>query len=172
MKRFFLICSILLLIGTHSMLVAKASVHLGAAASTGFFSQYATVQGGAMVEVNETYSFGITQRFSYGFTYREFMGMTELRTYMYQDLFFHIGVSYLLQQSPVAAEKDFETTVLPYLGFGLYIPLDADRTFFLVPVVEMNQSFYLSDSIRPIYTDLPFIIAGQLSLAFEYRFPL
>jgi hypothetical protein len=172
MKRFFLICSILLLIGAQSMLAAQVSVHLGPAVSTGFFSKYATVQAGAMVDVSETLSFGITQRFSYGFTYREIMGMTEIRTYMFRDLFFHFGFSYLLQQSSVAAEKDFDTIMLPYLGFGLYIPLNADRTLFFVPVVEMNQSFYLSDSIRPIYTDLPFVIAGQLALAFEYRFPL
>jgi len=170
MKRFFLICSIFFLIGVQSVLVAKVAFHLGPAASAGFFSSYATVQAGAMVDVSETLSFGVTQRLSYGFTYREILGMTEIRTYLFRDLFFHFGVTYLLQPSTVAAEKDFNTSMLPYLGFGLYIPLNDDRTLFFVPLVEMNQSFYLSDHIRPIYTDLPFVIAGQLALAIEYRF--
>ncbi len=170
MKRFILICCIFLLVGAHSMLVAKASFHIGAAASTGFFSPYATTQAGAMVDVSETLSFGITQRFSYGFNYGEILGLTEFRTYMFQDLFFHIGVSYLLAESTVA-QNDFTINMLPHLGFGLYIPLNAERTWFLVPVLEMNQSFYLTDEIRPVYTDLPFIIAGQVALAFEYRTP-
>jgi hypothetical protein len=170
MKRFLLICCILLLVGAQSMLVAKVSFHTGVAASTGFFSPYATAQAGAMVDVSETLSFGITQRFSYGFNYGEILGLTEFRTYMFQDLFFHIGVSYLLAESTVA-QNDFTINMLPHLGFGLYIPLNAERTWFLVPVLEMNQSFYLTDEIRPVYTDLPFMIAGQVALAFEYRTP-
>lgn len=94
--------------------------------------------------------------------------MTELRTSVYDDLFFHFGASSLL--IPAAdAQVDFNTNILPYMGFGLHIPLDSSRRFYVVPRIEMNQSFYLLDEARPIYADLPFVIAMQASLAFEYR---
>ncbi len=94
--------------------------------------------------------------------------MTEIRTCLFDDLLFHIGASYLVQ-GLVHMQLGFVTNMLPYLGFGLYIPLDRNRNFFLVPCIEMNQSFYLSDQIRPIYTDLLFDIAGQISLSCIYR---
>ncbi len=33
----------------------------------------------------------------------------------------------------------------------------------------MNQSFFLGEEVSPMYADLPFPIAGQVSLALEYR---
>lgn len=142
--------------------------HAGLSGSIGFFSCYSSGEVGIKVALSKTIALGLTQRLGYGFTYSEVVGMTELRTYVYDDLFFHIGASYLL--IPAAnAQVDFNTNILPYMGFGLYIPLDSSRRFYVVPRIEMNQSFYLSDEVRPNYTDLPFVIAMQGSLAFEYR---
>lgn len=142
--------------------------HVGIATSAGFFSWYTQVEAGFKVDLSPTVALGLTQRIAYGHTFEEILGMTEIRTYLFDDLFFHIGASYLVQES-AQLQPDFATTMLPYLGFGLYIPIDRNRNFFLVPCIEMNQSFYLSDQVRPIYTDLPFIIAGQISLSCVYR---
>ena len=160
---------ILILVLFGGMLNTSAvSFHAGISASAGFFSLYTSAEGGCKVDLSENVSVGLTQRFGYGFTYREIIGMSELRTYLYDDLFIHIGASYLLVPSSVA-NPDFQTVVLPYLGFGLYIPFGPERNIYAVPRIEMNQSFFLSDEIRPIYADVPFPIAGQVSLALEYR---
>lgn len=159
---------VLLMLFSWTLSASAPTFHAGFSANVGFFSWYSSAEAGIKVDLSETVSLGLTQRIGYGFTYREVVGMTELRTYVYDDLFFHIGVSYLLSPS-TGVQPDFNTKVLPHLGFGLYIPLDADRRLFVVPRIEMNQSFYLSDEVRPIYADLPFPIAAQASLAFEYR---
>lgn len=142
--------------------------HTGIAMSVGFFSWYTQVDAGLKVDLSQTVALGMTQRIAYGHTFQEILGMTEIRVYLLDDLFFHIGASYLVQES-AQLQPDFATSMLPYLGFGLYIPIDRNRNFFLVPCMEMNQSFYLSDEVRPIYTELPFAIAGQISLSCEYR---
>lgn len=147
---------------------SRLSFHAGMAASAGFFSKYAVADTGLKYDLTETFALGIDQQIAYGFTYQEVVGMTELRAYYHDDLYVHIGASYLLRPSGML-EKDFNIKLLPYLGFGLYIPVDASRTFFVVPRLEMNQSFYLNDEIRPIYSELPFPIAGQVSVAFVYR---
>ena len=160
---------LVLLISFSWTLHASAPIfHMGASTSVGFFSWYSSAEAGIKVDLSETFALGLTQRIGYGFTYQEVVGMTELRAYVYDDLFIHIGASYLLSPS-AGAQPDFSAKVLPYLGFGLYIPIDPSRRFYVVPRIEMNQSFYLSDEVRPIYTDLPFPIAAQVSLAFEYR---
>lgn len=147
---------------------SRLSYHAGIAASAGFFSTYAVADAGVKIDLTETFALGIDQQIAYGFTYQEVVGMTELRAYYHDDLYVHVGASYLLRPSGML-EKDFDIILLPYLGFGLYIPIDASRTFFVVPRIEMNQSFYLNDKIRPIYSELPFPIAGQVSVAFVYR---
>ncbi|MBN2858826.1 MAG: hypothetical protein JXK93_01020 [Sphaerochaetaceae bacterium] len=167
MKKLYGMTFLLILIG--GMLCASApTFHAGVSTSVGFFSRYASGEVGIKADLSETFAIGLTQRIGYGFTYGEVTGMTELRTYLYEDLFIHIGASYLLKPSSIA-DPDFNTGVLPHLGFGLYIPLEPARRAYVVPRMEMNQSFYLSDEVRPIYADLPFPIAGQVSLAFEYR---
>ncbi len=147
---------------------SRLSYHAGIAASTGFFSTYAVADAGVKIDLSETFALGLNQQIAYGFTYQEVVGMTELRAYFYDDLYVHIGASYLLSPSGIA-EKHFNTNVLPLLGFGLYIPVNASRKFFVVPRLEMNQSFYLNEEIKPIYTELPFPIGGQVSVAFVYR---
>jgi hypothetical protein len=142
--------------------------HAGGSGGAGFFSWYTSLEAGIKVDLRKNFALGLTQRVGYGFTYREIVGLTEVRVYLYDDLFIHIGASYLLKPSSYAT-LDFKTMVLPHLGFGLYIPLDSGRRFFVVPRIEMNQSFYLSDSIRPVYSDLPFLVAGQASIGFECR---
>ncbi len=159
---------ILLIIFKYPLFSSAATFHAGVSAGVGFFSSYSSVEAGIKVDLAETLSLGLTQRIAYGFTYRETTGMTELRTYVYDNLFFHIGASYLLIPSK-RAQPDFNTKVLPHLGIGLYIPLDPGCKLNVVPRIEMNQSFYLSDEVRPIYTDLPASIATQVSVAFEYR---
>lgn len=160
---------LVLLIGFSWTLHASApAFHAGVSAGVGFFSWYSSAEAGIKVDLSETFALGLTQRIGYGFTYQEVVGMTELRAYVYDDLFIHMGASYLVNPS-AHAQPDFNTKVLPHLGFGLYIPLDSGRRFHVVPRIEMNQSFYLSDEVRPIYADLPFPIAAQASLAFEYR---
>jgi hypothetical protein len=166
MRKYLMVLFIIM--GTSPLLATGIDFHAGASSSVGFFSWYSTMQSGVSIELSERVSLGIVQRFSYGHSFGETMGTSEIRAYLFDDLFFHLGLSYLLQPAP-ALEKDFSVAILPVLGFGLYLPLDVKRTIFLVPMLEMNQSFYLSDSIRPLYQDLPFPIAGQVSVALEYR---
>lgn len=142
--------------------------HAGVSMGVGFFSWRSSLEAGVKLDLHESFALGLTQRIGYGFTYQEIIGMTELRAYLHDDLFIHIGASYLLSPS-AHAQRDFDALFLPHLGFGLYIPLDTNRRLHVVPRIEMNQSFYLSDSIRPVYADLPFPVAGQASIAFEYR---
>lgn len=159
---------VFLVLGFQQVWAGAPAFHAGVSGGAGFFSWYTSLEAGIKVDLSENFALGLTQRVGYGFTYREIVGGTELRAYMYDDLFIHIGVSYLVKPSSYA-EPDFKTMVLPHLGSGLYIPLDPDRRFFVVPRIEINQSFYLSDSIRPVYSDLPFLVAGQASIGFEYR---
>ncbi|MGH0053434.1 MAG: hypothetical protein ACQ5SW_08620 [Sphaerochaetaceae bacterium] len=151
-----------------TLYASSPSYHSGVSTSVGFFSWYSQMDAGFKIDLSKTVALGLSQRVSYGYAYGEVVGMTELRTYLHQDFFFHIGISYLLYPSP-DMQPDFTTKFLPYLGIGWYIPLDSNRRFYVVPQVEMNQSFYLTDDVRPIYSDLPFIIAVQIALAFEYR---
>lgn len=166
--RKLIILFVFLVVGFQPVSAGTPTFHAGVSGGVGFFSWYTSLEAGIKVDLRENFALGLTQRVGYGFTYREIVGGTELRAYMYDDLFIHIGVSYLLKPSS-CAEPDFKTMVLPHLGFGLYIPIDSGRRFFVVSRVEMNQSFYLSDSIRPVYSDLPFLVAGQASIGFEYR---
>ena len=159
---------VVLVVGLQPVYAFSPTFHAGISGGAGFFSWYASLEAGIKVNLRDDFALGLTQRVGYGFTYQEIVGLTELRAYLYDDLFIHIGASYLLKPSS-HAEPDFKTMILPHLGFGLYIPLDPDRRFFVVPRVEMNQSFYLSDSIRPVYSDMPFLVAGQASIGFEYR---
>jgi len=166
--RKLVILFVVLVVGLQPVSAFSSTFHAGVSGGAGFFSWYTSLEAGIKVDLRDDFAFGLTQRVGYGFTYREIVGLTELRAYVYDDLFIHIGISYLLKPS-VHAEPDFNTMILPYLGFGLYIPLDPDRRFFVVPRIEMNQSFYLSDSVRPVYSDLPFLVAGQASIGFECR---
>lgn len=159
---------VFLALGFQPVWAGAPAFHVGVSGGAGFFSWYTSLEAGVKVDLGKNFGLGVTQRVGYGFTYGEIVGQTELRAYVYDDLFIHIGASYLLKPSSYA-EPDFKTMVLPHLGSGLYIPLDPDRRFFVVPRIEMNQSFYLSDSIRPVYSDLPFLVAGQASISFECR---
>ena len=166
--RKLVILFVFLMVGLQPVYAFSPTFHVGISGGAGFFSWYTSLEAGIKVDLRKNFALGLTQRVGYGFTYREIVGGTELRAYMYDDLFIHIGASYLLKPSSYAT-LDFKTMVLPHLGFGLYIPLDSGRRFFVVSRIEMNQSFYLSDSIRPVYSDLPFLVAGQASIGFECR---
>lgn len=167
MKR--AVTSILLWVLCIGLLHAQStSFHAGVSTGFGFFSGYVSAEAGVKKDLSDFYSLGLAQRIRHGLSYQEVLVMTELRAYVHDDLFFHLGASYLARPSEVL-EPDFSTRILPFLGAGLYIPLGSSKRLCLVPRIEINQSFYLSDGIRPIYTDLPFPIATCVSLGLEYR---
>ena len=107
---------ILLIIFKYPLFSSTATFHAGVSAGVGFFSSYSSVEGGIKVDLSETLSLGLTQRIAYGFTYREITGMTELRTYVYDKMFFHLGASYLLIPS-MHSQPEFNTKVLPTSGY-------------------------------------------------------
>lgn len=163
------VTSILLCVLCTGLLHAQStSFHAGVSTGLGFFSGYVSAEAGVKKDLSEFYSVGLAQRISYGLSYQEVLVTSELRAYVHDDLFVHLGASYLSRPSEVL-EPDFSTRILPYIGAGFYIPLGSSNGLCLVPRIEMNQSFYLSDKIRPIYTDLPFPIATCVSLGLEYR---
>ncbi|MDD3823007.1 MAG: hypothetical protein PHN93_04600 [Sphaerochaetaceae bacterium] len=160
--------TVVLLLLISSLHASRPTIHGGLTASVGFFSWYLSADAGIKLDLSEHVAIGLAQRIGYGFTHGEVMGVTDIRTYLYQDLFIHLGISYLLHPS-AHIERDFDTEFLPCLGFGLYIPLDREKHVHAMAMTEMNQSFYLSEDIRQIYTDLPFPIAGQIALGLAYR---
>jgi len=60
---------------------------------------------------------GLNQKIIYGFHYNEVLGITDLRIYLHDQLFVNSGISYLLKESSQNIVKDFNTELLPLVGF-------------------------------------------------------
>jgi hypothetical protein len=112
------------------------------------------------------YTIELQQKVAFGYTNQKIVGITDLRLYPHAQIFVNVGASYLLAASHKGLEEDFQAVFLPVLGFGCLLPIK--RTGIrLVPTLQMNQSYYLTDDIREVYTELPFIIAMTLGLGVE-----
>jgi hypothetical protein len=143
----------------------NAAFHIGLYDEIGFFSNYTGINFGADCQIGN-YRIGLEQKAAFGYTNQEIVGITELRLYPHEQIFVNIGVSYLLAASHKGIEEDFKAAVLPVLGFGCLLPIK-HTGIRLVPTLQMNQSYYLTDEIREVYTELPFIIAMTLGLGVE-----
>lgn len=145
---------------------APLTFQLGVFDEQGFFSNYAGFSAEALIHLNSL-KVGINQKMYHGFMYDEWIGQTNLLLYLHDSIYINLGVSYLLKESPTLSSTDFGNGPLPVLGFGFAIPTKNPHIV-LTPSLQMNQSFYLSDSIRPRYADLPFLIAMTLGLSVNY----
>jgi len=145
----------------------RFSYHYGVYDDIGFFSNYSGITFGVDYKMRN-FKVGINQKISYGFHYNEVIGITDLRVYLHDQVFVNIGASYLLKESSKNIVKDFSTELLPLVGFGCYIPIKG-TIIQIIPVLQMNQSFYLSDEIRPQYSDLPFMIAMTAGIGIELK---
>lgn len=134
----------------------------------GFFSGYVGASAGVRLRPGRMV-LGLNQAFLYGFRYREVAGRTEARIHVHESVFLLLGASWLLAESPLRTERDFRASLLPVIGFGASIPAGPGRPR-VVPEIRMNQSFYLSDRIRPVYTELPFLVGMTIGLSLEYPF--
>lgn len=133
----------------------------------GFFSNYTGLSAEADIHVSSL-KFGLNQKFYYGLTYGEWCGQTNLLIYVHDSIYINLGASYLIKESSDISATDFGNGPLPVAGFGFNIATKNPKIIFN-PFLQMNQSFYLSDSIRPIYSDLPFPIAMTLGCTLNFR---
>lgn len=167
MLLFFLVqlCLILPAIASE---YAPLTFEFGIFDEQGFFSNYFGLSAGADIRVSNL-TFGFNQKIYHGFSYGEWCGQTNVRIYFYDTIFFNLGASYLIKESSIRSSTDFGNNPLPVIGFGFNIPAKNPH-FVLSPFLQMNQSYYLTDSIRPIYTDLTFPIAMTIGCSLNYRF--
>lgn len=165
MKKYIIIVIILINCITLNAQNNSVSFNVGIYDELGFFSNYLGVDAGIDFPVFKI-KLGLHQKIGYGFTYKEVLGITGLRFFVHEQGYFEIGGTYLIKEANIS--KDFNATVMPVMGFGFYL-YGKNKNIIFIPTVFMNQSFYLSDSIRPIYTDLPFPIAMTLGLGIAYR---
>lgn len=133
----------------------------------GFFSNYAGLSAEADIYLGN-FKFGLNQKFYHGFTYGELCGQTNILLYVHDSISINLGASYLVSESPDISSTDFGNGPLPVAGFGFNIATKNPRII-ITPFLQMNQSYYLSDSIRPIYSDLPFPIAMTLGCTLNFR---
>lgn len=132
----------------------------------GFFSNYAGLSAEADMHLGNL-KFGLNQKFYYGLTYGELCGQTNVLLYVHDSIYINLGTSYLVSESPDIRSTDFGNRPLPVAGFGFNIAIKNPRII-ITPFLQMNQSYYLSDSIRPIYSDLPFPLAMTLGCALNF----
>jgi hypothetical protein len=141
--------------------------HYGVYDDIGFFSNYSGINIGIDYKV-KAFKVGVNQKITYGFHYEEVIGITDLRIYIHDQVFVNIGASYLIKESRQDIVKDFNTTILPLIGFGFCIPIK-NTTIQIVPMLQMNQSYYLTDEIRHQYSELPFIIGMTLGIGIDFK---
>lgn len=139
--------------------------YIGLYDEIGFFSNYTGINFGAAARIGK-FTIGLQQKVAFGYTNQEIVGITDLRLYPHDQIFINVGASYLLAASNNGLEEDFQAAFLPVLGFGCLLPIK-HTGIRLVPTLQMNQSYYLTDEIREVYTDLPFIIAMTIGLGVE-----
>ena len=141
------------------------SYHFGVYDDIGFFSNYSGITFGVDYKI-KAIKIGLNQKFTYGCRYYEVLGITDTRIYFQDKIFVNIGASYLLKESSKNIVKDFSSSVLPIIGFGCYIPIKRTNIK-IVPIMQMNQSYYLTDEVKPIYSKLPFMIAMTVGIGIE-----
>lgn len=143
------------------------SYHFGVYDDIGFFSNYSGITFGVDYKI-KSIKIGLNQKFTYGFRHYEVLGITDTRIYFQDKIFVNIGASYLLKESSQNIVKDFSTSVLPIVGFGCSIPIKKTNIQ-IVPIIQMNQSYYLTDEVRPIYSELPYMIAITIGIGIELK---
>ena len=148
MKKYSVIVIFCITASVLSAQESKISAYTEIQQALGFFATYSTFEAGFDFPVSEQLSLGLTQRLSYGYTYKELMGITDIRLYIQRRMYVSLGISYLVTESQQVNEKDFNTPALPVMGIGVLIPIPGISDLYIIPAFEMNQSFSLSENIR------------------------